>query len=76
MKEKTVIERAELPRTRQSIADDLRALGVQEGMTLIVHSSLSSLGWVSGGPVAVVQALMDVLTEAGTLVMPTQSGDY
>lgn len=76
MNEQTAIERVKLPRTRESIAEDLLELGVREGMTLIVHSSLSSLGWVSGGPVAVVQALMDVLTEAGTLVMPTQSGDY
>jgi len=49
---------------------------VKPGMTLIVHSSLSSLGWVSGSSVAVVQALMDVVTEAGTIVMPAQAGDY
>jgi aminoglycoside 3-N-acetyltransferase len=34
-------------------------------MTLEVHSSLSTLGWVCGGPVALVQALMDVVTETG-----------
>jgi aminoglycoside 3-N-acetyltransferase len=43
---------------------------------VIVHSSLSSLGWVCGGSQAVVLALMDVLTESGTLVMPTHSADY
>lgn len=32
--------------------------GLQAGMTVLVHSSLSALGWVCGGPVAVVQALM------------------
>jgi aminoglycoside 3-N-acetyltransferase len=44
-------------------------------MTVMVHSSLSSLGWVCGGSVTVVQALMDVVTAAGTLVMPTHSAD-
>jgi aminoglycoside 3-N-acetyltransferase len=73
--EQEAIRRAPLPRTRASLAADLQALGVQAGMTLLVHSSLSAIGWVSGGPVAVIQALMDVLTEAGTLVMPTHSGD-
>ncbi len=62
------------PRTRPSLAADLAALGVRPGMSLIAHSSLSSLGWVNGGTVAVVQALMDALTPSGTLVMPAHSG--
>jgi aminoglycoside 3-N-acetyltransferase len=44
-------------------------------MRLLVHSSLSSLGWVCGGPVAVVQALLDVLGPTGTLVVPAQTAD-
>lgn len=44
-------------------------------MTIIVHSSLSSMGWVCGGGVAVVQALMDVVSEEGTIVMPTHTVD-
>jgi aminoglycoside 3-N-acetyltransferase len=75
MSEIQAIETAAAPRTRESLAEDLRALGLRPGMTVITHTAMSKFGWVCGGPVAVVQALMDVLTEEGTLVMPTQSGD-
>ncbi|MEV8345928.1 aminoglycoside N(3)-acetyltransferase [Streptomyces niveus] len=61
--------------TRDSLAAELRALGLRSGETILVHSSLSSLGWVCGGPVAVVLALLDVLGDDGTLVVPTHSGD-
>lgn len=62
--------------TVKTLADDFRRLGVQEGMTLLLHSSFKSLGqWVAGGPVAVILALEEVLGADGTLVMPTQSSD-
>ena len=76
MSEQETVDNAPLPRTRQSLGNDLRTLGVQAGMTLIMHSSLKSLGWVCGGPVTVLQALMDVVTPAGTIVVPTQTSDY
>ncbi|MEU8590587.1 AAC(3) family N-acetyltransferase [Streptomyces sp. NPDC048664] len=61
--------------TRDSVAAGLRALGVGPGGTLLAHSSLSALGWVCGGAVAVVQGLLDALGPDGTLVVPTQTGD-
>lgn len=68
-----IIER---PITIKKIREDLAALGVQKGMTLLVHSSLKSLGgWIVGGPEAVILALEEVLGEEGTLVMPTQSAN-
>jgi aminoglycoside 3-N-acetyltransferase len=76
MSEADVIARTHIPGTRESIARDLRALGLAPGMVVLAHSSLSALGWVCGGPVAVVQALQEVLTPDGTLVMPTQTGEY
>lgn len=75
MSEAETISKIETPRTRESLGRDLRELGLQAGQTVIVHSSLSSIGWVCGGPVAVIQALMDVLTPDGTLIMPTHSGE-
>lgn len=33
---------------RDTIATQLRLLGVETGETLLAHSSLSSLGWVCG----------------------------
>ncbi|MFC0562467.1 aminoglycoside N(3)-acetyltransferase [Halalkalibacter alkalisediminis] len=70
-----IIHQTVLPRTRQSISNDLYQLGIRKGMTVLVHSSLSSIGWVNGGAVAVIQALQDVITEKGTIVMPSQSTD-
>jgi len=75
MSEVDTIQNIPTPRTRETLAADLRALGLPAGAVVIVHSSLSAIGWVSGGSVAVVQALLDVLTPAGTLVMPTHTGD-
>ncbi|MBW4565677.1 MAG: AAC(3) family N-acetyltransferase [Mojavia pulchra JT2-VF2] len=75
MSESKVIINSPSPRTRQSLATDLFNAGVNSRMAVIVHSSLSSLGWVCGGSVAVVQALMDVITPIGNLIMPTHTGD-
>ena len=63
------------PGTISSLAAEFRQLGITPGMVLIAHSSLSALGWVCGGAVAVILALEEALGPAGTLVMPAHSGD-
>jgi aminoglycoside 3-N-acetyltransferase len=62
------------PVTHEMLVVDLERVGVESGMTLLLHSSLSSLGWVCGGPQAVIEAFLSVLGPDGTLVVPTHSG--
>ncbi len=76
MSESETISKTRSPLTRKTLTQDLINAGLNPGITVIVHSSLSSLGWVCGGAVTVVQALMDVVTPMGTLVMPTHTTDY
>jgi aminoglycoside 3-N-acetyltransferase len=61
------------PATIGSLADDLGRLGLREGSTVLVHSSLSALGWVVGGAEAVVLGLEKALGSEGTLMMPAYS---
>ncbi|MET7701790.1 AAC(3) family N-acetyltransferase [Streptomyces sp. NPDC005485] len=61
--------------TRSTLTAQVRELGVRPGEILLAHTSLSSLGWVNGGPVTVVHGLLDALGTEGTLVVPTQSGE-
>ena len=75
MSEGDAVARADGPRTVRTLTADLRRLGLQDGAIVLVHSSLSSLGWVAGGAVAVIQALLDVAGPEGTVVMPAHSGD-
>lgn len=53
------------------LARDLRALGLRQGETVLVHSALSRIGHVQGGAPAVVRAFLDVLGADGTLAVPT-----
>ena len=43
--------------TFENLVEGFRELGVNEGDTLLVHSSYKSLGEVDGGPATVVRAL-------------------
>ncbi len=61
--------------TISSLRTQFEILGVRTGMTLAVHSSMSSLGYVVGGAPAIILALEDALGSEGTLAMPTHTGD-
>lgn len=56
---------------RQELVRDLRRLGVTPGMDLMVHSSLSAIGFVEGGAETVVDALLQAVGKRGTLLAPS-----
>ena len=63
------------PNTVDSLKSALKDVGLEKNMNIVVHSSLSKLGWVCGGPVAVIDALKEIITCEGTIVMPSHTGE-
>ncbi len=73
MSEKTVVENSANLNSQNSLIEDLKNLGLKKGDVVLVHSSLSSIGWVCGGEISVIGALLKVIGQDGTLVMPAQT---
>jgi aminoglycoside 3-N-acetyltransferase len=61
--------------SRAEVTDQLRALGVEQGGVLLVHTSFRATRPVEGGPLGLIGALGDTLGPDGTLVMPSWSGE-
>ena len=58
---------------KEEIVNELRRMGLQKNDVVMVHTSLKSMGYVCGGAQTVIEALIEVVGEEGTLMMPTQS---
>jgi aminoglycoside 3-N-acetyltransferase len=56
------------------ISAGLQELGLPAGAHVLVHSSLSSFGYVAGGADTLIDALLDVVGPQGTLLVPTLTG--
>lgn len=55
--------------TKSQLVKDLQRIGVQAKDTVMLHTSIKSIGWIVGGPHMVLEALFDVLSVDGTLMM-------
>ena len=55
--------------TRSQLVRELRELGLTEGQTVMLHASVKNIGWVVGGPDVVLDAILEILTDSGTLMM-------
>jgi len=73
-KEKRLIERSSVPVTISLLVEGLQKLGVNKGMTILCHLSMSSLGWVCGGTQCIIQALMKTVSENGNIIMASYTG--
>ncbi|MEA2637673.1 MAG: aminoglycoside 3-N-acetyltransferase [Chloroflexota bacterium] len=74
MSEHEVVADSPAPATADSLLGQLTKLPLPDDATVLVHSSLSHLGWVAGGAQAAVDALVRWVGPSGTLVMPTHGG--
>lgn len=61
------------PVVPNEIKTALKEVGIEKGQAVMVHTSLSSLGYVCGGAQSVIEALLEGVGEEGTIMMPTQS---
>ena len=61
------------PIIKSDILSALRSAGLERGHTVMVHTSLSAIGYVCGGARTVIEALTEAVTEEGTIMMPAQS---
>lgn len=55
---------------KTELVEELKGIGLQEGMEIEVHSSLSSFGYVEGGAETVIEALMECVGKNGSIFMP------
>lgn len=58
---------------KDDIVNELKKIGLKKNDVVMVHTSLKSMGYVCGGAQTVIEALLEVVGEEGTVMMPTQS---
>jgi aminoglycoside N3'-acetyltransferase len=61
--------------SRADLVEQIRALGVEQGGVLLVHTSFRAVRPIAGGPAGLIEALRMALGPGGTLVMPSWTGD-
>lgn len=59
--------------TKEQLKEDLYALGLRTGDTVMMHSAFKSLGGIEGGAQTVFSALFELLGPEGTLILPAFS---
>ena len=55
----------------KQLTEDFRTLGIVKGDSVIVHSSYKSMGGIEGGIETLIEAMLSVVGDSGTLIFPT-----
>jgi aminoglycoside 3-N-acetyltransferase len=56
--------------TKELLKDQLSLIGITAGDTLLIHSSMSKIGFLENGAKTLVEALLESIGEDGNLLMP------
>ena len=56
---------------QKDVCTAFRNIGAFEGDTVIFHSSLKSMGHVEGGPLTIINGVLDAVDPNGTVAIPT-----
>ncbi|CCV64498.1 Aminoglycoside N(3\')-acetyltransferase [Alteracholeplasma palmae J233] len=70
-----MIKNTSEPQTIDTLVESLKKLGLYQGDTVIVHASLSKIGYVIGGIETLFKAILKVVGALGTIIVPTQTMD-
>lgn len=63
--------------TKLDLIVQFKNAGLVAGDKVLVHSALSKIGFIQGGPVTFIEAILEVIGNEGTLLMPTSpNGGY
>ena len=68
--EADLIRASTTPLTKVKITAELTRMGLAHGDLVLMHTSMSALGWIPGGAQSVLEAVLEVLGPNGTLVCP------
>jgi len=56
--------------TVEQLEKDLKTIGIKNGDSVLVHCSMSKIGYLENGPLTLIKALQNVIGKEGTLLMP------
>ncbi len=61
------------PVTYDDLVGEFKKMGIERGQTISVHISMSKIGWIVGGSETLIRALLYVVGDTGTIMMPSQT---